>query len=1139
MVLVKTLVVAVACSFVVGGVAGTSTAWSVDSSGGCPALPMGVGMSAAEIEAWVRDSAHLGRFAPTLREHEMNGLALSLATTQDLSLVAGLPLGAALTLKHCVDKSMALEGATPRTTRTTTTQPVIVTYGKNETTQHKSDRRVLQGDACEPPALEAMLAQCCSGAGDGRGHRRAQTVGCDSLPDSCDPACAAVYIPFYSTCPQIVSSFGNAAEFERFFDQCRTVQPPPSPPAPAPAPLPPLLPPAPTPGHCVDSATWVSDTESAGCAQYAPGETSYQAMCAVHRGQYVSPVALSEGSAQASSMFLPVKVTAAEACPVACGLCPSCDDGIRNGGETGIDCGGPCVACTAVPSCGPIETTGLIGSNMEAVCTGQSTGDSCYTRPAVGFRPSTAAAAFHQCSVTSTCGDMDRSHLIVPQRDVIQGQFTCTPNGRWSGEPLQVLPILPTVCPPQVVGDHYKGECDGSATCTASCDEGYPRKRGDGLFTCQGGVWIGDLVCQPISCGETLDKAPAEESAFSVCTNGDTLGSSCTSFCREGFYSSVGTGVASFECMKNGASEGGLWMQQGFSPWWESSLQCTRCPTIENCRVSSCTTGSDAQCSACAEGFYGYRHDETPTRCLPLSVTFQAAGFDEAAAGIFSVVFSGALGADFADVRVTTTIPPTASVALAGTGTEPVGMNFEVNGGSLSLRDLVMASASLSVNTVGQIAVHRCTGEFDSVHVTDATLTMLGGEQGLSVTNSINLQSNQREVSLSSVDFAGAQLTTRATVLDLVDCGGALAGVAITDTAFTVDETPLELSGSVRFTRTGSISLVGKSFSDVQLSISGTTVVQLQHCNGNLTALTVSGPDGSMTMDESNSVSLSHDVRLSNAGAVTVSGASCKWCVLTVAASQLVMNGCSGTIVGVTTTGSTVDISGEMQVTGPLSIDDTSFAVAGAQWAVSSMEVSSEASVQITDGRGTISSMRVNGRTDTGPMGSCDGTNAEASGYCVSYNTAVNDDTPPCRTWDSACIDDVGSCCTSTGSIVLCEQNRLESCRNLALGATVAMDDTTAAGVVVSCASRYRGPVCDIVPHTCRSYYGSYDYTPGRVHGQSGDINIPALNQGSCNGCGNVANGCDGRGANHRSHGGIDSFTNYNNAQCIHGDYSC
>lgn len=34
------------------------------------------------------------------------------------------------------------------------------------------------------------------------------------------------------------------------------------------------------------------------------------------------------------------------ACAADCGACPSCSDGIQNQGETGVDCGGPCSACT-------------------------------------------------------------------------------------------------------------------------------------------------------------------------------------------------------------------------------------------------------------------------------------------------------------------------------------------------------------------------------------------------------------------------------------------------------------------------------------------------------------------------------------------------------------------------------------------------------------------------------------------------------------------------------------------------------------------------------------------------------------------------------------------------------------------------
>ena len=56
-----------------------------------------------------------------------------------------------------------------------------------------------------------------------------------------------------------------------------------------------------------------------------------------------------------------------------------------------------------------------------------------------------------------------------------------------------------------------------------------------------------------------------------------------------------------------------------FNARWQSSLQCTRCPAIENCRVSTCTTGTDAQCLQCEDGHYGFRHDENPTRCLRVS----------------------------------------------------------------------------------------------------------------------------------------------------------------------------------------------------------------------------------------------------------------------------------------------------------------------------------------------------------------------------------------------------------------------------------------------------------------------------------------------------------------------------------------
>lgn len=45
-------------------------------------------------------------------------------------------------------------------------------------------------------------------------------------------------------------------------------------------------------------------------------------------------------------------------CGGSCPECPTCDDGIKNGDETGIDCGGSCEPCT-----GLIEVSGMITSN--------------------------------------------------------------------------------------------------------------------------------------------------------------------------------------------------------------------------------------------------------------------------------------------------------------------------------------------------------------------------------------------------------------------------------------------------------------------------------------------------------------------------------------------------------------------------------------------------------------------------------------------------------------------------------------------------------------------------------------------------------------------------------------------------------
>jgi hypothetical protein len=87
-------------------------------------------------------------------------------------------------------------------------------------------------------------------------------------------------------------------------------------------------------------------------------------------------------------------VSGNEACPATCGTCDdgaaSCEDGIQNGDEEGVDCGGPCKACPELgceegfygPECKPCECVngachdGIDGTG-QCVCDDAWTGDIC------------------------------------------------------------------------------------------------------------------------------------------------------------------------------------------------------------------------------------------------------------------------------------------------------------------------------------------------------------------------------------------------------------------------------------------------------------------------------------------------------------------------------------------------------------------------------------------------------------------------------------------------------------------------------------------------------------------------------------------------------------------------------------------
>jgi hypothetical protein len=164
------------------------------------------------------------------------------------------------------------------------------------------------------------------------------------------------------------------------------------------------------------------------------------------------------------------KQLAADACPVSCGTCPRCNDSRQNGDEMDVDCGGSCKPCAAASTYGPIETAkgdngkAILGPNMDAVCTGTKTGDTCISRPAVGFRPSTPATAAAFCSdarqaTNSECASQMAMMFHVFPRHVKPGHFVCGATGVWQAQAVHMLPIVSKACPTRLIGQHYTGVC--------------------------------------------------------------------------------------------------------------------------------------------------------------------------------------------------------------------------------------------------------------------------------------------------------------------------------------------------------------------------------------------------------------------------------------------------------------------------------------------------------------------------------------------------------------------------------------------------------------------------------------------------------------------------------------------------------
>ena len=117
----------------------------------------------------------------------------------------------------------------------------------------------------------------------------------------------------------------------------------------------------------------------------------------------------------------------------------------------------------------------LRASNMDS---GQAV---CHIVARTGFITASLGAATAACS-GRVCVEL-ASTVMVPPIHVTPGEYTCT-FGKWVGFAVPLLPIVATSCPEVIKENHYSGSCtaDGG-TCQATCDVGYQRVGGDGIFS--------------------------------------------------------------------------------------------------------------------------------------------------------------------------------------------------------------------------------------------------------------------------------------------------------------------------------------------------------------------------------------------------------------------------------------------------------------------------------------------------------------------------------------------------------------------------------------------------------------------------------------------------------------------------------
>ena len=313
-------------------------------------------------------------------------------------------------------------------------------------------------------------------------------------------------------------------------------------------------------------------------------------------------------------------------CGGSCPACPSCNDGIQNQGETGIDCGGPCTAC---PTCGD----GIQNGNETGVDCGGSCPACATCTDGIQNGNETGVDCGGSCTACATCSDgiQNQGETGIDCGGPCSACATCgdgIQNGNETGVDCGGSCPACATCGDGIQNGNETGvDCGGSCPACATCTDGIQNGNETGVdcggscpdcATCTDGIQNGNET--GVDCGGSC---PACATCGDGIQNGNETGVDCggscpaCATCTDGIQNGNETGVdCGGSCSACASCTDGI--QNGNETGVDCGGSCPACATCGDGIQNGNETGVDCggSCPACATCGDGIQNgNETGVDC--------------------------------------------------------------------------------------------------------------------------------------------------------------------------------------------------------------------------------------------------------------------------------------------------------------------------------------------------------------------------------------------------------------------------------------------------------------------------------------------------------------------------------------------